>query len=1160
MSAALPGLIRERLAEQRRAADPRRSVWVTASAGTGKTAVLIDRVLRLLLEDVPPGRILCMTFTEAAAKEMANRVNAELIGWSIAPTADLTQAIRALLGAAPEPAIVARARRLFARTVATPGGLKIVTLHGFCKSVLRRFPLEAGVATHFEVIEERTAKDLLREAMREVLDRLAAVDTDLTKLLSPIAEVISLETFAGFVQTIDKARTRIAACIEARKDLAGAIAALRRLLGLQPGDTKASLLAAGCAEGTCARADLTRVAALMRQGQKSDRKYASAIAEWLAGDPAARQAKYASYRSVFLTAEGSIRVNLATAPVLARAPEVEGILRAEAQRVADLEMRLEAERIASGTEAVLALGREIAAAYAARKAARGLLDFDDLIQATERLLTRAGLAPWVLYKLDGGLDHVLVDEAQDTSPSQWRIVEALVEEFFAGRAAAARPRTLFCVGDPKQSIFSFQNADLAGYLAAEGRLTAAALKSGAGIDAVPLTRSFRSVPAILQAVDATYARAGAADGVLPAGGVMRHTAHRAGEGGKVELWPLAIADVAGEEDIWAVRQAREPESDPDLRLARVLAHHIGHWVGPTGAADPDAQLPARGRQMRAGDILVLVRRRTAFTNELVGMLKRLDVPVAGVDRLVLSQQLAIKDLIRLAEFLCLPEDDLSLAIVLRSPLFDIAEATLMELAIARTGSLWTALQARAATAPELRPAAERLQLLLARADFVRPHELFAELLDALDGRRAMLQRLGQEANDPLDEFLGLTLAYERSAPPSLQGFLRWFDSGDVESRRDLESARDKVRIMTVHGAKGLQAPVVILHETTKLSNRLDPPLWISDGIGALPVWSSTKPVHEPVTLRARGLAERERDAEYRRLLYVAMTRAEDRLIICGTQPENQKQLDPGCWYELARAGLATIAPEVEIDLKRGATDEGWIGMGYRLELPQQIAVAATAAMELETSLPPLPAWALAPEPLQEPPSQVLSPSSFQLEAPPVLSPAGTDPGRFRRGYLIHRMLQSLPDLPLAERGPAADRYLERFGPEFSPQMRRAIAAETLAVMADPGHAELFAGAARAEVPIAGEIVARDGRKLTVVGQVDRLLVEPSRVCLVDYKTNRPPPEDPAQVPRAYLRQMAAYRALLAQIYPGVPIQCSLLWTVGPRIMLLPDALLDENIP
>ncbi|HEU0071220.1 MAG TPA: double-strand break repair helicase AddA [Alphaproteobacteria bacterium] len=1146
---------------------PDRTVWVAASAGAGKTTILTRRVLSLLVHGTPPGRILCLTFTKAAAAEMQNRINARLSGWAAADATKLDAELRDLLGRAASAAERRIARRLFAQVLDVPGGMKIQTIHAFCQSLLRRFPVESGLAPHFEVMDERTAAELMLAARDDLLRHARRDPGGLVgRAWATVTAETNEEDFSKLMQGLAAKRGRLKRLFENR-GIAGAQGVLRARLGLQDGETSETILAAGVADTAFDLAGLRGVTARLAGGSDPEQQRAAILADYLAA-PEQRAAKFGDYCQVFLTKEGATRARLINKGTAGNtdAPEV---LQREAERLVALCERLRAAKLADVGAALLTLAGDQLAAYERHKARRAALDYDDLILKTRDLLRgdgdlAAGAAAWVLFKLDGGLDHILVDEAQDTSPEQWEVVSALAEEFFAGEGARERPRTVFVVGDLKQSIYSFQGADPDAFLRMRGHFQDRAQRAAAWRE-TDLLMSYRSTGAVLRAVDAVFAGDPARVGVAENGQTIKHNLKRIGQAGLVELWPSVMPEPPAEVTPWASPTETQAGDSPQSRLASVIAAQIAAWIGRE-------QLPSYGRSMRAGDIMILVRRRTGFVSELVRDLKSRGVPVAGVDRMVLTEQLAVMDLVAFGQFLLLPEDDLTLATVLKSPLVGLSEDQLFEIAHGRSrASLWEALSRRAARDKgAFKDAHDLLARYLGLADYARPYELYGELLGRDGGRRKILARLGAEAEDAVAEFLNRALGYEREAAPSLQGFLHWFAAGEAEIKRDLEqSLRDEVRIMTVHGAKGLQAPVVILPDTMQVPSKQDALLWTvlageEDAPGAriLPLWPPRTADDEAVAAAERAEAKRRAQEEYRRLLYVALTRAEDRLYVCGWQGKTAPS--PDCWYNLVQSGLQALVEEgeaaaAEFDFT-ALTPDGWSGAGLRLahEQSREPDKAQQNAGEAPMAPAPLEDWArLAAKP-EERPSRPLAPSKPEAgEAEPaMLSPfAQEDDGaRFLRGVLIHRLLQSLPELAFDLRADAAARYLARPLWNLNESQQRVIAAEALRVLGDARFAELFGPGSRAEVSITGRVGER-----AVSGQIDRLVALEDRVLIVDYKSNRPPPTRVEDVPLAYLRQLAAYRALLAQIYAGKRIDCALLWTDGPLWMEIPAELLDAQV-
>ena len=1141
--------------DQRRAIDPAASAWVSASAGTGKTKVLTDRVLSLMLAGTAPQRILCLTFTKAAAAEMANRIADRLGEWTTLPDASLDAEIEALTAAPADAPTRVRARALFTQVLDAPGGMNIQTLHAFCQSLLGRFPLEAAIAPHFRVTDERDAGEMLEAAREEVLAHAQLqTDGDLAQALATVTGHIHETSFADLMSSLAFARGDLRRLIDRFGSSAGAIQVLRRRLGLTPNESADGVIAAACDDAALDLMGLRLAAQALAAGTKTDAARAVVLAQWLTAAPEVRKAMLSKYAEQFLAYDlTSIRKTLITGATLKKNPGTDAILESEASRLLAAQTRWRAAIAAEATAGLLTLGSALIAAYGRHKDHMALLDFDDLILTARNLLRKEGIAPWVLYKLDGGIDHVLIDEAQDTNPTQWDVIEALTDEFFAGDGAAEALRTVFAVGDIKQSIFSFQKADPAAFPAVRDRYSERLAVLERDLRQVNLTYSFRSTKAVLQAVDAVFAQPDAADGVAMEGEAIGHLAARASDAGLVELWaPVAPRDTdAG--PAWKPPIERVPGDQPQARLARLIARRIARMISD------EEILESVNRPIRAGDVMVLVRRRTGFVTDLVRELKRLQVPVAGVDRMILTEQMAVMDLIALGRFLLQPEDDLTLATVLKGPLIGFDEEALFRLAHGRGASLWSALRARASEEPAFKEAAALLAELLAEADYMPPFEFYARLLGAGQGRELLLARLGPDAEDPIGLFLDLALAFERTHPASLEGFLHWVETSDLAVKRDLEQdERDAVRVMTVHGAKGLQAPIVFLPDTMSVPRQPPALLWppedeVADGGERLLLWPPRKEFYENVAEAERARVDRLRDQEYRRLLYVALTRAEDRLYVCGWLSKRGKAPD-GCWYNLIRQGIAPIAA-AQHDAFLAADAEADDDAVLRLTCPQERLAEAPGAAEAD-DLAPLPAWSRHPAPPEPEPTRPLAPSRPDGDEPPVAPPFGTgDEQRFQRGRLIHRLLQSLPDLEPDRWAAAARAYLAQPAHGLDSDAQAAITAETIRVLEDPQCRPVFGPGSMAEVPLVGILGGR-----TISARIDRLVVTPEAITIIDYKTNRPVPDSENKVAETYLRQMAAYRAGLYNLYPDKPLNCLLLWTDGPHLMRLSDTILDRHAP
>ena len=1135
---------------QREASDPEVSAFVSASAGSGKTKLLTDRLLRLMLAGTRPDRIQCLTFTKAAAAEMAMRLQRRLGKWVTMADGDLDREL-AEIGVATSSDIRQRARALFADVLDLPGGMRIGTIHAFCQSLLRRFPLEAALSPHFTLSDERDTEEAWQEAREEMLTEAAG--TPLGGYLEAVAPWGNLEAFGSMVQSLARHPERMAAL----SHLTGPalIEALRRVLNA------GQFSAEDAASGVDAARLGPQLLTIAERGSPSVQERAIRLLDWLGCELGDRANLWSKWVDEFFDKAGKERSfgSFPNKKVRDLVPDFEADLLREQERIAAIQDADRAWRLAPVAAAFIILARPVLDSYAAGKSHHGRLDYDDLIVRTEQLLRNPGAA-WVLFKLDGGLDHLLLDEVQDTAPAQWQIAGQLTDEFFAG--VGARPdakRTVFAVGDRKQSIYGFQGADPDAFEHWRARTGNLVRQSGEQWKDMPLNVSFRSTAPVLTLVDTIFADPSASRGVVQQGETLEHVVQREGVAGRVELWPLAEAQADAVPDFWLAPRVNRGQRNPMQVLAEALAHSIRQWL------DSGERLASQDRALKPGDILVLVRRRNAFCNAFVNALKAKGVPVAGLDRITLTEEPAVQDMLALCDALLLPEDDLSLACVLTSPLGHLSDDDLMTLAIDRPGTMWQALQA--SDDPACIASRDFLRQLFARVDHVSPHALLAEALGPLGGRARLLARFGHEAAEPLDELLAAALRYGQTHPPSLQGFVHWLRQTAASVKREPEGAGgetlDAVRIMTVHGAKGLQAPLVILPDTTGKPPPDSGVVWLHDDATGieLPVWCPGKSLRcKAIDLARGGGADKQAD-EKNRLLYVALTRAEDRLLVCGWKGRNKVEDD--CWYNQIKTGFDTLAISSEpyAGGKDGYPAEIWNWQTEQQAKPKKTrAVEARDVAALPAWVGSAPDWSPMPAPSEPALPQPLAPSRPEGaslgEVPEADSPLlarDTSGQRFRRGQVVHALLQHLPELPQGERHAAALAYVQAALPDL--RAAEALVVEVMAVLNHPALAPLFGPGSRAEVPVSGVVAGQ-----VIGGLIDRLAVLGDRVLLADYKTNRNPPENVARTPILYLRQMAAYRALLREIFPGKAVACALIWTVGARPMLLPDSLLDGHAP
>lgn len=1103
---------------QVQAARPDASTWLAANAGSGKTRVLTDRVARLLLDGVQPQHILCLTYTKAAASEMQNRLFKRLGEWAMLGDERLLKQLTDLgVHGVITSERLGQARTLFARAIETPGGLKIQTIHSFCASLLRRFPLEAGVSPQFAEMEDRAAS-LLRE---EIVEDFA--DGPQAGLVEDIARYVTDTGFDKLTAAITQRRSQFAQLL----DLSG----LQQRFGLPEGFDEVALLGQVYLGG---EVELIRsiLPALIESGGNN----AKAAAK-LSGFDEPRLSYLPVLENVFLTGKGAKEPFTAKLGSFPTKVVREGVLADQMPQLDAFMLRVEAARehrlalVAARKTAVLhRFATAFLPEYERRKQLRGWLDFDDLILRARQVLNDPAVAEWVLYRLDGGIDHILVDEAQDTSPDQWDVVEKLAQEFTSGEGARSGiERTIFVVGDKKQSIYSFQGADPQAFDRMQAEFGRKLEESGSKLWDSTLEYSFRSSSAILGLVDILFenqSEAGFHKDSL-------HHAFKADLPGRVDLWPVVAKVDDEEEGDWTDPVDRPGARHHTVILAEQVASSIKSMIERGETIPEDGEKPGAfvRRRVQPGDFLILVQRRSDLFAEIIRACKAAGLPIAGADRLKVGAELAVKDLAALLNFLATPEDSLSLATVLKSPLFGWTEQQLFDLAHRRKETfLWAALRNRGEEFPETLAV---LNDLRGQIDFLRPYDLIERILTRHDGRRKLLGRLGAEAEDGINALLSQALAYERTDIPSLTGFLVWMQTDDLEIKRQMSGVGNMIRVMTVHGSKGLEAPIVILPDTGKRQPPRDAEIMVADGT---PLWKVPADVSPALISRAREEARSREENERLRLLYVALTRAEKWLIVAAAGDVGK---DGTSWYQMVEAAMgragATQLPGSDI---RRLSQGNW-------DAPPLEEHAEQVSPVVE-----LPVYFTKPAQEPETPAETVSPSDLG-GAKALPGDTGQDEEAAKlRGTLLHMLLEHLP----ATDQPTWPQLCARLLPDMHEADRSELLSEATQVLTAPDLQSVFAADTLAEVPVTATLGDR-----RMHGVIDRLIVTESEVHVIDFKSNATVPTSVESCPEGLLRQMGAYAQAMAQIYPDRKIQTAILWTRTASLMWLPHDLVTDAL-
>lgn len=1139
---------------QRLASTPQDSVWVGASAGSGKTKVLTDRMLRLLLplsndqSGVKPHKILALTFTKAAASEMALRISKRLSEWATMPIdgdKGLHKNLKNLLGHAATDYQLDMARKLFAHVVDAPGGLKIMTIHSFCQSVLGRFPLEADLPPNFKALEEAQARVYLESAINNTIrEANAQAGSPLSQAVDHLAHLNNEEQLTNLVMSLISEQRQMKRILKENFDAEGLYQSLCQNFEILPNIDPNQLIQNFITALNSNSALLRQACAVMAESPSiTDQKNAIKIQNYLDAKNDKKEPFFEEYRSIFLTKKGEAKKTIITKKVQDKNPTLLTLMLEEQQKLLNLEESYRKSVIATVTRDLFTFAQHVLNAYETYKNQENVLDFDDLILRTLDLLKGQtknlnGLdaSPWIRYKMDQGINHILVDESQDTNPEQWEIIQTLCDDFFEDNSEDEKLRSIFVVGDEKQSIFSFQRASPEKFHSMRQWFDQKIQNTQNQLQSINFETSFRSTPAILDFVDAVFASDQTREGLsdIP----IKHYSHRYKQAGHVELWPLFETPKTDELDPWTPPiKVIETQSG-----AAMMASHIGDtiqkWI------ENKEILESYNRPIEAGDIMILVKSRTAFLDQIVRALKTRNIPVNGIDRMVLNDQLVIQDLCALIKFALLPEDDLNLATILKSPFIGWDEEKLYNYAHKRQSSLWESVKSKIHDNAACTSSVNWLSKLIKLGSSAKPYDFLSYVLqtpcpaDQISGLKAIKKRLGEDCLDPLNELLNKALKYEMEETPDLQNFIQSQLFDDSQIKRQMEEANKAVRIMTVHGSKGLQAPIIILPDTTRSSrsNKPERIFWPDKTGQKHPYYCPTSDALPKACEEAKHVLQTRGDEEYRRLLYVALTRAEDRLYIGGHK--GTRPIIEESWYRYVENAFNTLKG-VQTTEQNGIIIKSFSNPA--LDQPDRQATEThTAEKEFST-----PNWLFKPMPEEAFPPRPLTPSRPSGDKEQTLSPLeAIKDNRFKRGNITHKLLQILPDVTHEKREDRAKAYVSQPAHDLSKHVQDDIIKEVMDILNNSDFTPIFGTNSVAEAPITG--LLKDNR--LVSGQIDRLLVTETTVFIIDYKSNRPSPENIKDVPKIYYNQMKAYADVMREIYPKHIIKAALLWTDKCQLM------------
>lgn len=1144
------------LEQQYASSNPQNSAWVSANAGSGKTHVLTQRVIRLMLAGNAPDKILCLTFTKAAAANMKNRVFSTLSQWTMLEDKNLDEEIFKTTNQKANPKTRQRARQLFALALDTPGGLKIQTIHAFCESLLHQFPLEANVPGHFEALQEIEQANMLSQARSQVL---SGKQSEAAKHYAALIPFATDSTIENGLNAIISMRQNFLNWIGASVEIA--LSKLYEKLGVTLGESKEDIYNTTILNILTDFKDIPSITAIAASSdKKTDIELAQAFQVLVENKEP--EESFEQVRAVLLTKTDTLRKSMVTDFVKKQLPDAEETLNQIASHVLKGIEKIKALQLLQNSYHLFKIGEAVLELYENMKRQRGVIDFDDQIEKCAILLTRSEIREWIRYRLDRGIDHLLVDEAQDTSPKQWEIINAITGDFHSGETATDLNRTVFVVGDEKQSIFSFQGAEPSEFDRQRKRLEKNVLAADKQFHSGQLDLSFRSTQDVLHAVDAVFSHPENLTGLTQSGEPPVHDAVRSNHPGEVQVWPLFVQEQGEQTESWLDPVDKKPADDPAVLLANQISDTIKDWVGTT--------LPGMEKPLTFGDILVLVRKRDRFITAFTRTMKDKGLAIAGADRLTLTDHIAVEDLLAMGRVVLLPQDNLSLACVLKGIFFNIDEDTLFALSYER-GELSLYDQIVRISHDEKHPQSEISASILKQLNMIfkvgrssSVFDFYAYLLGKLEGRKKILGRLGMEAEDVLDSFLDEALTFTNDRNGGLETFITELTNAEPIIKREVELDRDEVRILTVHSSKGLEARVVFLidHCGAAWSERHRPEiLTIHDEThknGYL--WLTGKDQHVSATVESAALISEAAEAEYRRLLYVGMTRAADRLIVCGFKGVSEPNYP--YWHRMVETALSDTSTEI-INGAGEVTGLRWVSKEQTAIEPK------TADGNNETLKDPktTPEWLWIPAKADPPLPRPLTPSgayalidreNLSDETLKFDTKAEVNSIAIQKGNATHKLFEVLPNIKPEDRHTLAKDYLDKTCTALSASQRDAILQSVFNVFSDERFKVFFEGEAQAEVSLAGRLDIKSGSML-VTGQIDRLIISKTQVTILDYKTNRQVPKNLQETPDEYITQLALYRDLVARIYKGKSIMSALLWTQTPELMIIPQEALDRAL-
>ncbi len=1063
---------------QLKASDPNISVWTMASAGTGKTKVLIDRLMKLLVRGANPQKILCLTFTKAAANEIKLRINQEIERWSKSDDDELQLMLKNLFGFDPKKQFLSKAKNLLPELFKSPEPIKICTIHAFCQYVLKKFPIEAGISPTFKIIDELLMHQVLEKLKKELFFEKScknaikyfAQNFHETTIDEILHEIISGK-FLSLTDSFSDAQTYKGY--------------LSQKIGIPMNNTE------DIVQSYVLNIPIKEQISLKSENSK-DAEIINSINAYLSLSLKEKIRRWRNLNAIFLNTDQNKRVSILSKKTKDQNPHLAELLKEWQINFANLIKEIANNTALNASCYLYEIAESLLAKYQSFKVQNEYLDYEDLVFFTNKLLSKSIDKDWVLYKLDGGIDHILVDEAQDTSASQWHVIQNLISDFFSGQSRQD-DRTIFVVGDEKQSIYSFQGADIKALQNTKYLISSGMKNANKDYKNVQLTNCYRSTQVVVDFIQKSLNQS-SANFKVPDVKSMRPTSL-----GRVELWPMLPQLGQKKGAFWPAPTQIHTHEATKVQVSRIIASYVKNLLSKK------IILPSTKAAIKESDITILVQRRNAFTDLLIDSLRKEGLSVCGLDRIKLQSNLSILDVIAIAKFVLLPSDNLNCAIVLKSPLFNLKENELHEIVFGKT--IWNNLCS--STNPVHKEIFSKMQDILKLYADYSVSDFFFLLLDCLGLRTLLLEANCKSDDQVIDEFLQVTKRFESEIGGNLYNFVDWFENNELQVKRDPLS-EGGIKIMTVHAAKGLESSVVILPNAISLNINENRICWIEDDC----VLFLPRDKSDLIT-SYKALEEEKSYQEYLRLMYVALSRCKDYLIICSDS--SHKEAHKSSWYSIASNAIMQLGVSIKSELleQLGLKGNIWVLQSQDFEIckKNEELLAPKTKESLITQK-----WSQG-----SPSATALS----QIASPPLEE----EDSAALYGSIVHKLLEEsangeLPQeifnhpllfrLSLEERTKTISRLKNLFSTDF--------------------WQGLFNDKVYTEVPFFDH-----KNDQSFVGRIDLLAVSEFEVRIVDYKTDAFVPKSEKDIPTKYLEQMHRYKTAISKIYPNQKISAFILW-------------------